>query len=361
MSDDETPIQYVFSQPDAGALIPGEKRTMIVADGQAGWRLDLFLVFHLTTYSRTHIRNAIMAGGAKIVDPDPEIPPTRGRPGYRLKPGQEVTFTLPEIPRSAPKPEPIPIEILYEDDSLLVLNKPPHMVVHPSRGHWDGTLVGALAYHFAGKLSSVRGPERPGIVHRLDRDTSGVILIAKNDNVHSKLAVLFQEKRIVKEYFAIVIGTPGIDRDMIEEPIGPHPKQREKMTVARPDDPEAKEAQTFYEVVERFRGFAAIKVLPKTGRTHQIRVHLTHNGYPILCDRLYYSSRSRITFEEISAKKPIEIGGEPSEGTVLLSRQALHARSLSFIHPESGKELTVTAPLPPDIAAVLEALREYRK
>lgn len=345
---------------DKELIVPGEKRTYLVQDEHSGWRLDLFLVHFLPFYSRTHIRNAIMVGAVSITDPDPDVKTTRGKPGFRLKPGQTVTFTLPELLRSAPIPEPIPLDILFEDDDIVVINKPPRMVVHPSRGHWEGTLVGALAHHFAGRLSGVRGPERPGIVHRLDRDTSGAILVAKNDHVHAKLAELFHDKQITKEYFALVIGVPDIDRDMIDEPIGPHSKQKEKMAVCRGDHPEAKEAQTFYEVLERFHGFAALKCLPKTGRTHQIRVHLTHNGYPILCDRLYYSSRSKITFEEIAGKKPLEIQGEPSSGTVLLERQALHAHRLGFTHPVSGEEITVVAPLPKDISAVLEALREYR-
>lgn len=329
-----------------------EQRTVELPE--SGWRLDLFLTHHFPNYSRTHIRNAIMSGSV-LVDSGTENE-TRGKPSFRLKPGQTVTFFPPEIPRSAPIPEDIPLDILFEDDDLVVINKPPDMVVHPSRGHWSGTLVGALAHHFAGKLSSVRGPERPGIVHRLDRDTSGVILVAKNDQVHAKLAALFEEKRIQKEYFAIVLGRPSLDRDMIDLPIGQHTKYREKMAIRR-NDPEAKSAQTFYEVINRYKNFSTLRVLPKTGRTHQIRVHLTHSGFPILCDKLY-GGRSLMTAEELEGKKPIALSEDAAGGTIVLKRQALHAHRLSFVHPETGQQLEITAPIPPDIQSVVDALEK---
>jgi 23S rRNA pseudouridine1911/1915/1917 synthase len=280
---------------------------------------------------------------------------THGKPAFRLKPGQIVSFAPPEVLREAPIPEDIPLDILFEDEDLLVINKPPNMVVHPSRGHWSGTLVGALAFHFAGKLSTVRGPARPGIVHRLDRDTSGAILVAKNDVIHAKLAALFEEKEIQKEYHAIVIGCPPLDRDMIDLPIGMHTKYREKMAIRR-DDPDAKEAQTFYEVIKRYRGFSTLRVLPKTGRTHQIRVHLTHAGFPILCDKLY-GGRSLITAEELQGKKPIALTEDAAEGTVLLKRQALHAYRLSFVHPETGQPLEIIAPIPQDMLSVVEEMK----
>ncbi|MDR2641729.1 MAG: RluA family pseudouridine synthase, partial [Planctomycetaceae bacterium] len=184
----------------------GEIYFRTVTDSESGWRLDLFLAYHFQDFSRTIIRNAITNGGV-CIDPDGNKP-TAGKPSFRLKAGQVVRFTIPELLRETPQAEPIPIEILYEDDDLVVVNKPIDMVVHPSRGHWSGTLVAALAYHFGGKLSTTRGPARPGIVHRLDRDTSGVILVAKNDFIHAKLAALFEEHKIRKEYFAIVFGKP---------------------------------------------------------------------------------------------------------------------------------------------------------
>ncbi|MCL2303850.1 MAG: RluA family pseudouridine synthase [Planctomycetaceae bacterium] len=325
---------------------------------ESGWRLDLFLAHHFPNYSRTHVRNAIVDGYVLIREADDPAQETHGKPSFRLKPGQIVAFEPPEVPREAPIPEEIPLDILFEDEDLLVVNKPPDMVVHPSRGHWSGTLVGALAFHFAGKLSTVRGPSRPGIVHRLDRDTSGAILVAKNDVIHAKLAALFEEKRIQKEYFAIVIGCPVLDRDMIDMPIGLHTKYREKMAIRR-DDPDAKEAQTFYEVIKRYHGFSTIRAMPQTGRTHQIRIHMTYAGFPVLCDRLY-GGRSLITVEELQGKKPIALTEDATEGTVILRRQALHAHRLSFTHPGTGKSLEITAPIPQDMQAVVEVLENCR-
>ncbi|MDR1964331.1 MAG: RluA family pseudouridine synthase [Planctomycetaceae bacterium] len=335
---------------------PGEVHLRTVATSESGWRLDLFLAHYFPNYSRTLIRAAIMHRGV-CIDPDSEKP-TAGKPSFRLKPGQVVQFTLPEIPREAPQPEPIPLDILYEDETIAVVNKPADMVVHPSRGHWSGTLVAALAYHFGGQLSTTRGLIRPGIVHRLDRDTTGVILVAKNDAIHGKLATLFEQRQIRKEYFAIVLGCPHLDRDMIDAPIGLHPKVKEKMCVASATDPNAKEAQTFYEVIKRYKKMATIRCLPKTGRTHQIRVHLAFTGYPILCDRMY-GGRKIMTQEEIVGKQPISISDDRNNqpaGTVLLHRQALHAHKLTFVHPETGKELEITAPIPPDMQSIINCL-----
>ena len=335
-----------------------EQQILTVQPEEAGWRLDLFLAQHFPKFSRTHIRGAIMAGNVLIdlCDENETEKTSHGKPSFRLKPGQIIRFTLPEVPREAPVPEDIPLEILYEDDGFIVINKPPDMVVHPSRGHWAGTLVGALAFHFDGKLSSVRGPARPGIVHRLDRDTSGVIIIAKNNYIHAKLAALFEEKRIQKEYFAVVIGCPEMDRDIIDLPIGMHTKMREKMAIRR-NDPDAKEAQTFYEVIKRYPGFSTLRILPKTGRTHQIRVHLTHSGYPVLCDKMY-GGRSMITEEELLGNRPIALTQDSAEGTILLNRQALHAYRVSFDHPETGEKLEITAPVPNDIQSVVDALEK---
>jgi 23S rRNA pseudouridine1911/1915/1917 synthase len=333
----------------------GEVHLRVVGEAESGWRLDLFLVRHFPNYSRTLIRTAIAHGGV-CIDPDGEEP-TAGKPAFRLKPGQVVRFTLPEIPREVPQPEPIPLDILYEDEDIVVVNKPVDMVVHPSRGHWSGTLVSALAYHFGGQLSTTRGPVRPGIVHRLDRDTSGVILVAKNDAIHGRLAVLFETRQIHKEYFAVVLGYPHLDRDMIDVPIGLHPKVREKMRTTNPSDPNAKESQTFYEVIKRYEKFSTIRCLPKTGRTHQIRVHLAHAGYPVLCDRLYGGGKM-ITQEAILGKQPVSFSGETITGTVLLSRQALHAHKLRFTHPQTGKEIEITAPIPPDIQSVVDCLEQ---
>jgi len=320
-----------------------EPVTLIVGPGESGWRLDVFLAHHFTDYSRVHLRRAISAGAATIDG-------RGGKPSYRLKPGQRVEFHLPEIPREGPAPENIPLDILYQDDDLIVVNKPPGMVVHPARGHWSGTLASALQYHFGNSLSSTGGPTRPGIVHRLDRDTSGILLVARHDRAHARLAAQFESRSIQKEYYALVAGCPERDRDVVEEPLGPHPRQRDKMAIRRHCSL-ARSAETFFEVDERFGGFAAIRAVPKTGRTHQIRVHLAHLGCPVLCDRLY-GGRSQITRGELS--------GVSNDTDILLARQALHARRLHFTHPASAQPMDLEAPLPADMAGMLGALREYR-
>jgi 23S rRNA pseudouridine1911/1915/1917 synthase len=317
----------------------GETFKWPVQTKDAGVRLDIFLSHRISDFSRTFLRGQIVAGNV-LVDGK------RAKVAYRLHEGQQVTvLPLTALPES-PQPENIPLDILYEDEYLAAVNKPAGMVVHPAKGHWSGTLTSALAFHF-NALSSLGGPARPGIVHRLDRDTSGVIVIAKTNAAHHKLAAQFEARTVEKEYRAIVVGNPDRDRDFISAAIGPHPHQREKMAI-RPDLPQAKEAITFYEVVERFRKFALLRILPKTGRTHQVRVHLAHSGYPVLCDRLY-GGRAQISRHEISAA--------PEQTEVLLDRQALHSLRLGCRHPASGQPLTFEAPLAEDIATTLELLR----
>jgi 23S rRNA pseudouridine1911/1915/1917 synthase len=275
-----------------------------------------------------------------------------GRPAKsstRLKAGQVVTVEPIQQDVETPIPEKIDLDILFEDEHLVAINKPPRMVVHPAKGHWSGTLTSALAYHFE-KLSSIGGPARPGIVHRLDRDTSGVILIAKTDDAHLALSKQFEVRTVEKEYFAIVSPSPDRDRDLIDKPIGAHPYQREKKAI-RGGHSTSRAATTFYEVNERFKGFATVSVKPKTGRTHQIRVHMAHIGTPVLCDALY-SGRATITLKDVSRRHGDE--------RPLLTRQALHARRIRFAHPESGKPLEVSAELPDDIRETLEFIRMYR-
>ena len=327
--------------------------SLMVEPHEASWRLDIFLVHHFPQCSRTLIRNAIMNGGVRIDEED--MPLSNGKPGFRLKPGQTVHFTIPEIPREAPQPEDIPLDIVYEDEYLAVINKPANMVVHPSRGHWEGTLVSALAFHFGNQLSNVRGSVRPGVVHRLDRDTTGAIIIAKNDAVHGKLAWLFESRQIHKEYFAIVVGTPYLDRDMLNYPIGLHPKKKEKMRIVTMDDPDAKHAQTFYEVVRRYSRWATVRCFPKTGRTHQIRVHLAHIGHPVLCDPIYGGGKMT-TQEALLGKVPFSLSSENIEGTVLLQRQALHALRLNFVHPVTEQQMEIVAPIPADMQSVIDCL-----
>jgi 23S rRNA pseudouridine1911/1915/1917 synthase len=330
-----------------------EQTTHIVEPHESGWRLDIFLTHRFPQYSRTLLRNAIMNGGVQIFEEGAFL--SNGKPSFRLKAGHIVQFTLPEIPRNVPIPEDIPLDILYEDEYLAVINKPADMVVHPSRGHWDGTLVSAMSFHFGNQLSSVRGSVRPGVVHRLDRDTTGAILIAKNDSMHGKLATLFENRLIQKEYVAIVLGKPYFDRDMIDLPISIHPKKRDKMRIVTLDNPEAKLAQTFYEVERRFDRWSTVRCFPKTGRTHQIRVHLAHIGHPVLCDQTYGGGKT-VTQEQLLGKVPFSLSDDTVNGTVLLRRQALHAHRLTFIHPATEQTLEITAPLPTDMQSVLECL-----
>lgn len=316
---------------------------LVVLPEEAGQRLDAFLADKFPLYSRVLLRKVIAARGVQVDGAQPKV-------AYRLRAGQKVTVVLPELPRQAPRPENIPLDVLYEDDWIVAINKPPRMVVHPSRGHWSGTLTAALTYHFD-QLSEVGGATRPGVVHRLDRDTSGVLVVAKTDRAHMALSVQFEGRTIEKEYFAIVSGSLDRDRDVIEQPIGAHPTHREKMAI-RAGHSTSRDARTFYEVAERFGGYTALRIFPKTGRTHQIRVHLAHIGRPILCDKLY-GGRSQITLGEIRDRHEDE--------EVLLDRMALHARRLKFAHPQTGEPLEIEAPLRDDLEGVLAALRTYRR
>ena len=305
-------------------------------------RLDSFLVRHFSKFSRVKLQRAIASKNV-LVDNGP------AKSSTRIKSGQVVRFLPPQPEPEGSLPEDIPLDILFEDEHLVAINKPALMVVHPAKGHWSGTLTAALAFHFK-QLSSVGGPTRPGIVHRLDRDTSGVILIAKTDQAHIALSSQFENRNVEKEYFAIVSPAPDHDRDVIEKPIGAHPYQREKKAI-REGHATSRPAVSFYEVIERFQGFASVRVKPKTGRTHQIRVHLAHIGTAVLCDRLY-SGRARLDLKDLTRRA--------GDDEVLLQRQALHASRIRFSHPETSQVIEIVAPLPPDIERTLAAIREHR-
>jgi 23S rRNA pseudouridine1911/1915/1917 synthase len=306
----------------------------------AGKRLDAWLVAQFPQFSRSHLQRAIDAG-LVLVNGE------RRKTAYKLLAGEVVEVQSIDAPRPGPTPQAIPLSILYEDDDLVAVDKPAGMVVHPAKGHWEGTLASALAHHFGTQLSSTGGPTRPGIVHRLDRDTSGVLVVAKHDQAHDRLAAQFKDRTVEKEYWAIVHNVPDRDADVIDAPIGAHPHQRERMSI-RADHSTSRAALTRYEVIERFPRFALLRALPKTGRTHQIRVHLTFAGYPVLCDRLYGARASQITARELST-----VGDD----SVLLTRQALHAHRLKITQPRTGELLAFTAPLPADLIAVIHCLR----
>ena len=317
-----------------------------VPDRAVGDRTDAFLAGQLSAFSRTAIQRAIAAGQVTIDGVDV-------KPSLRLEAGWTIVIEQIETVRPGPEPEAIPLDILFEDDWMVVVNKSAGMIVHPAKGHWQGTLASAAAHHF-GKLSSTGGPQRPGIVHRLDRDTSGVIVVARNDRAHEALAAQFKDRSIEKEYWAIVRGVPDRDADVIDKPIGPHPKIREAKAI-RPNHPNAKPALTTLEVLERFQKFSLLKVLPKTGRTHQIRVHLASIGLPIVCDKLYGGS-DRLTAANLqSTVATADLTS--SAGDTILVRQALHARRLTIDHPGTGERMTFEAPLADDMQKALDCLR----
>ena len=307
----------------------------------AGKRIDAYLSGRYPDYSRCVIQKVIDAGAVLVNG-------KTAKASYKVHLDDAITVWLPELADDAFVPENIPVPVVYEDQTFVVVCKPPGMVTHPAKGHRGGTLVNALQFHFD-TLSTVAGANRPGIVHRLDRDTSGLLIVAKDDRAHRLLAAQFEERTIRKEYLAIVKGEPSRDGDYIEKPIGRHPTDREKMAIRQPEDG-GKDATTFYQVIERFRGYALVRCFPKTGRTHQIRIHMAHIGHPIVADKMY-SGRSRLTVGEIL--------GASVEGAdrVLLERQALHAHRLEFDHPGTGQRMSLESAVPDDIAGVIEALR----
>lgn len=319
-------------------MLPPSERVEVGPD-EVGMRLDAFLAARFSQHSRARLRCAIIDGGVTVDG-------QKKKPSFHISEGQQIRITLPPRLREGPEPENIPIDILYEDDAIAVINKQSGIVVHPSKGHLSGTLAGALAFHL-NQLSTVGGPIRPGIVHRLDRETSGVIVVAKSDSAHQHMAKQFEQRTVKKTYVAIVAGVPERDADRITQPIGTHPYQREKMAI-RADHKTSRSAETFYEVVERYSRHALLHVSPKTGRTHQIRVHLAHSGTPVLCDRLY-GGRSSISRDEIT--------GLSDDTAPLLERLALHAHRLLIEHPTTGEPIEFIAPLANDLEEVLTALR----
>jgi 23S rRNA pseudouridine1911/1915/1917 synthase len=313
----------------------------------ATMRLDQYIALHFQDFSRSQVQDAIDAGTILV----------NGKPSkssYKVRTGDRLYIKMPEPTHDLPVPENIPLDILFEDEWLAIINKPSDMVVHPAKGNWSGTLVNALQYHFK-ELSNANGTYRAGIVHRLDRDTSGVILIAKEEKTHRELAGMFEKRTVFKEYAALTSGVLDRDSDYIEGRIKHHPTDRVKMFVTHdPHDPDAKDACSYYEVVERFRGFSFVRVQPRTGRTHQIRVHLASIGCPVLADKVY-SGRDHVHLSDLVP------GLLPIDQRELLARQALHAYRLRFRHPVKNEWMEFEAPLPEDFQRTLAALREYRR
>ncbi len=311
----------------------------------AGLRLDQYVVLSFPEHSRSGVQKAIEAGGITVNG-------AATKASYRVRLHDLVRVIIPEPTHPAPVPENIPLEILYEDDYLALINKPYSMVVHPAKGHWTGTLVNALAFRFGHCLSNLNGAYRPGIVHRLDRDTSGVILVAKEETTHRELAMQFETRKVFKEYLAITQGELDRDSDYIEKRVGHHPHDRVKM-IATDDETRGKEACTFYEVLERFAGYTLVRCQPRTGRTHQIRVHLASAGAPVLADKIY-SGRDSLRLADLVP----DLAAERDE--ILLPRQALHAARLRIFHPVKKEVIAAEAPLPAEFERTLQALRAHR-
>lgn len=289
-----------------------------------GQRADQFLAAALPQLTRSAAQR-LLEEGAVTLD---------GRPvkkNYKTAPGDELVVVLPDPAPVDILPQDIPLDVVYEDDDVIAVNKPVGLVVHPAAGHPDGTLVNALLYRCGNSLSGINGALRPGIVHRIDRDTSGLIIAAKNDSAHLALAAQLQDHSLYREYEAVCVGNLKQDQGTVNAPIARHPTDRKKMAV---NFLQGREAVTHWTVLERFPGYTHIQCRLETGRTHQIRVHMAHTGHPLLGDVVYGSKK-------------------PWPG---LAGQCLHARRLSFVHPRTGERLTLECPLPPWFQEVLTKL-----
>jgi len=295
-------------------------------------RLDVWLRARFPAVSRGAIQRLIEEGHI-LVNGKPT------KPTHSPRAGEQVRVHWPEARPAKAQPQPLALEILYEDELLLVLNKPPGLVVHPASGHEVLTLVNALLHHCRGQLSGIGGEARPGIVHRLDKDTSGCMVVAKNDEAHVALAAQFATRKVEKIYHAIVCGEVARDGGEIRAAIARHPSHRKCMTV---DENMGREAHTSYRVLERFPGATLAEARLHTGRTHQIRVHFKFLGYPLVGDRVY-GSRQNLRLEDATGYSA--------------KRQMLHALNLAFIHPRTGKRIGFEAPKPADFLEALEALR----
>jgi 23S rRNA pseudouridine1911/1915/1917 synthase len=312
-----------------------------VVEAEAGERLDLAVARHMPEQSRSAIQRLIDEGSVLVND-------APSRSGVKLRAGDRVSITLPPPRPAEIQPEAIPLDILYEDDDLLVLNKPKGLVVHPAPGNASGTLVNAVLAHAGDDLPVIGGEERPGIVHRLDKDTSGVMVVAKTDAALQNLQHQIAERSARRSYLALVRGSPRFERAEVDAPIGRHPTDRKKMAVIPPASRHpSRPALTHLRVLERFPGFALLQANLETGRTHQIRVHCSYIGHPVVGDPLYGPTIRR---RDPAIPAAVHAAIEALDG------QALHAYRLAFTHPSTGAALTFTAPLPADTRGLLDAL-----
>lgn len=338
------------SREECGEVMTeGDRRieTVVVAPAEAGERLDRVLAARLADYSRSRLKSLILGGHVAIGER------TVRDPGQRVNANERVHVTVPPPEPPEPQPEPMALDVVFEDDELLIIDKPAGLVVHPAAGHWSGTLVNALVAHCGDSLSGIGGVARPGIVHRLDKDTTGLMVVAKTDRAHRSLSRQFADHGrtgpLERGYLAFVWGVPDRPRGTVDKPIGRHPQSRDKMAIRA----DGREAVTHWELVEKYRGRSGEPVAAllacrlETGRTHQIRVHLASIGHPLIGDPVYGPG-----FRTKAALLPAEAQ------TLLdgLGRQALHAYLLGVQHPTSKKHLVYRAPLPSDLAHLHKVL-----
>ena len=304
-----------------------------VSKDEVGMRLDAYIAA-VSDLSRNAAARLIESGSVTV----------GGKPAEKkriLAEDDVVEITLPEPEECEAQPEDIPLDVVYEDDDIIVINKPEGMVVHPAPGNYSGTLVNALLFRCRDSLSGIGGVMRPGIVHRIDKDTSGLLVVAKNDFAHTALSEELKYHGIEREYHALVKGGFGEDTGTIDLPIGRHPIDRKKMAVLKNSE-SAREAVTHYEVLARYGNVSYLKLMLETGRTHQIRVHMSYTGHPLLGDEVY--GQSKIPFEKRHAP--------------LLNGQALHAKRLSLTHPRTGERMTFECELPENFKELLEILEK---
>ncbi len=318
---------------DFDSLAPSEELALLVPEdaAEAKLRLDAFVAKELIELSRGQIQKLI----------ETELILVNGgvaKSSLRLKGGETVTVRIPASEPLDLKAEAIPLDVVFEDEFLIVINKAAGMVTHPGAGTNSGTLVNALLHHCQTSLSGISGVERPGIVHRLDKDTTGLLVVAKEDFTHRELAQQLALRTVKRVYRALVEGLVTDDRGTISKPIGRHPTRRKEMAVVE----KGRSAVTHFEVIERYRNFTLLELRLQTGRTHQIRVHMAHMGYPVVGD-LVYNRKST--------------GSEKARNKLGLEGHALHAARLSFVHPKTGASLEFSAPLPAGYQLLLESLR----
>ncbi len=317
----------------------GSPFSIQVSEKDKGIRIDQFLTKKLLNLSRSQAKNLIEMGIILLNQ-------KKTKPGIRLKSGDLISGIIPMAQPLSLEPEPIPLNVLYEDSSIIVIDKPPKMVVHPAPKNPSGTLVNALLYHCK-DLTGINGIIRPGIVHRLDKDTSGVMVVAKNNEAYQGLISQFKNRTVEKVYIAIVSGKFEKMEGMIDSDIGRHPVERKRMSTRTK---KGRKALTMWKVLEEFQNFTLLEIHPKTGRTHQIRVHLSSIGHPLLGDPLYGKKKNYLITDDSKLKNLI----------IKMGRQALHSHSLEFNHPETGERVRFYSPIPQEMKEVLEYLRSKR-